>query len=101
MGLWKKLFQKESKPAPREDNAAVDEIRSLLEDDTDAADLRQDFRADSASPKEVFRYIFHQLSSGQARDDLLADLVGRGFARKTADSYIGLIENTMFKGRMR
>ena len=102
MGLWKKLFgsgssSSKKKSASKADDAAVDEVLEMLEDDASAADLKTNFTARSASPKEVLKYIFQQLLSGTPPDELHKDLVRRGFARKTADSYIDLIQKVIFK----
>jgi len=102
MGLWKKLFGSGSpsaKKAPpaKADDSAVDEVLEMLEDNSAGTALKGNFTAKNASPKQTFRYIFDQLLTGTPPDDLHADLVRRGFAPKTADSYITLIQQVVLK----
>lgn len=53
-------------------------------------------RGESASAKEVVRYIFDQLAKGTSRDAVRDDLKARGFSPQSANDYIELVEKTMF-----
>ena len=102
MGFLKKLLGLESSRSGKGGTGAqvaAGAVREMLEGDSDEPEVEEGFTAQSASPKQVFRYIFGQLAQGRAPDDLAQELTRRGFARKTADSYIALIQKTMFGRR--
>ena len=106
MGFLDSLFgKKKSAPgagvkSPEPANADdVDGLLEMLEADDDSPALKSGFTADSSSPKQVFRYIFNTLLSGTAPEQLLADLKSRGFAPKTAKTYIELIQQVVLKKR--
>ncbi len=103
MGFWRKLLGLEASKGAKGGAGGADmaagAVRDMLEGDSGEPEVEEGFTAQSASPKQVFRYIFAQLASGHAPDDLAQELVRRGFARKTASSYIALIQKTMFGRR--
>jgi len=98
MSFLRNLFGKKpapSKKAPDADDPAADDIGAARADESPVEEITPD----RSSPKDVVRYVFQQLATGKTRNRLQADLVQRGFHRKTAEEYIDLVEKTMFKGR--
>ncbi len=84
MGIFETLFGKKKKGASAGKKTA-------------AKKTADGPRGDSASAKEVVRYIFDLLAKGTPRDAVLDDLKMRGFSSQSANDYIGLVEKTMFK----
>ena len=103
MGFLRKLLGLESSRAAKGGDGGADmaagAVRDMLEGDADEPEVEEGFTAQNAAPKQVLRYIFAQLASSRAPDDLAQELIRRGFARKTANSYIALIQKTMFGRR--
>jgi hypothetical protein len=84
MGIFETLFGKKKR-----DTAAPKKVA--------AKSAASGPRGDSASAKEVVRYIFDQLAKGTAREAVRQDLKSRGFSSQSANDYIELVEKTMFK----
>jgi len=84
MGIFETLFGTKKKDATKAKKTAVKTPTSGPRDE-------------SASAKEVVRYIFDQLAKGTSRDAVRDDLKARGFSKQSAEDYIELVEKTMFK----
>lgn len=99
MGLWKALFGGGNKPTAKKRAAQDFDPESLVQElRAEGRGAKADDVTVESSPRDVFRYTFVRLMAGAPPAALREDFKKRGFSLKVADSYITLVQATMFPG---
>jgi hypothetical protein len=99
MGIFKKLFGKQSKPAKIPDVAEpLDAVAVIEEIRAEGKGARAGDVSVESSPREVFRYTFVRLMARTPTAKLRAEFIERGFTGKVADGYITLVQSALFPG---